>query len=79
MSENEQPKLGFDIILENVREHDTENPDDEDAQGLLEFMESKLALTCSFCLGKYHTVQTGCGTVNVLLEKFPGGSQNSEW
>ena len=40
-----------------IRDYVEENPDDEDAQSLLEFVESLQGLTCTFCLGKYHTVQ----------------------
>jgi hypothetical protein len=56
-TENDESQLGFEEEIQMIRDYVEENPDDEDAQSLLEFVESLRGLTCTFCLGKYHTVQ----------------------
>ena len=78
-SDDDENQPGFEAYLQHLKKFVEEHPDEVDAQSHLEFAESMQALTCTFCLGRYHTVQTGCGTLNVLLERLPGGSQNPEW
>ena len=78
-SDSEEYEPGFEEVLHHFRQFVKDNPDVENAQSCLEDLEHIQSLTCTFCLGKYHTVNSGCDALKMLIDRFPDGAQNQEW